>query len=658
MATKKSAFRLIVEYLLRVAARGPAVLVWEDVQWADPSTIELLGQFFERSKEAAILTIATTRPEGEAPWRERPDVTLVTLPRMARGEIEALVLEVSGGKELPPEVLRELAAKTDGVPLFVEETTKAVLEGGLLREEAGRFVLSAALPALGIPITLKDSLMARLDRLPGVKRVAQLAAAIGRHFSGELLAAIAGLPATDLARALDRLVGAGLVVPPPDPDGAYAFRHALLRDIAYESMLHASKRTIHERIAEALETEFAELGAAQPELLAHHLANAGFAERAALRYRDAGRRAATRSDNAEAVAHLSAGMALVESLPDGRARDEQELALQVLRAGALRATKGIAHPSTGEAYERARWLCHRLLDDAQIVPTLNGLYSFHLVRAEYARAGEVANELLTLAERQAEATNAMIGHRAVGAVLLHVGKLREAREHLERALAMYEPRLHGALAFTHGTDPAVITSSFLSLAMWAMGDRARAHAVQEEALAIAERMEHVHSMAQALTFRCMLLTLEGDAARVVTHAERLLDLSTRHWLGLMGASARFWGAAARRPRTRATVDEMRRAADGWWATGALGYRPMLEAVTAEALLDLGDAEVALEWATRAERHCAESEERWIEPEVLRIEARVLGALGRGDEAQRCVARARAMIEEQGARGWQAKLPPG
>jgi predicted ATPase len=638
-----------------MAADGPAVLVWEDLHWADPTTLDFLSGFFARARERRLLSIGTTRPDGEAQWRDRPEVTLLTLGRLTREDIEALVLDVTGGREVPAEILREIVTKTDGVPLFVEELTKSVLESDLLVEEGGRLVLRASRTALGVPITLKDSLTSRLDRLADVKGVAQLAAAIGRTFSSDLLAAVGELEPTDVARAIARLVTAGLVLPPSTPDGTYSFKHALIRDAAYESLLLSSKHAIHERIAEAIEARFPTLAESQPELLAQHLTQAGKDERAIGHWAAAGQRAAERSDNAEAVAHTSAGLALVEKMPEGRERDERELALQIRRAGALRATKGFAAPETGAAYTRARELCHRLNEDELLVPTLNGLYSFHLVRGEYAQAGVTAREILARAERRGDVVHQMIGHRAVGAVLLHTGHPAEAREHLEKALAAYDADTHRALAYTHGTDHAATTSCFLSLALWALGEEGEAEAVQARAIAYCEKIGHAHSLTQALAFDCIRRTVAGNLDGVAERAERMLELSLAHWFPLFTAAARFWLATAQKPRTQATLQEMHRATEAWWGTGAVGYRPCIEAFMAEAHADLGDLAGAMALIDSAEGHQAESDERWTEPELLRVKARLLAALSNEADARRCLEEAAGVARAQGAKVREKRL---
>lgn len=650
---KQAAHRALVEHLLRAGAHRPALLVFEDLHWADPSTHDVLSQLCERIASASILCICTTRPDGEPAWCDRPHVTRVAPAKLARDEVEAIALVVAGGRPLPPEVLREIGAKTDGNPLFVEEITKAILESSLLREQGDRFVLARAQTSVGIPVTLTSSLMARIDRLAGVKRIAQLAAAIGRKFSYELLAATADLDEPDLRRSLERLVTAGIVLAPRGGDRAYQFKHALIRDVAYESILLSTKQAIHERIADALGTRLRALGEDEPELVAYHLTQAGFAERAIRHWQTAGVRAAERSDYAEAGAHLTSGLSLVERLPDGAPRDRAELDLQIPRAGALRATKGFAAPETGDAYARARELCRRLNDSPRLIPTLNGLYSFHLVRGEYTLAGETAAELLAMAQRERNATYEMIGDRAIGAVDFHVGRLLSARDSLQRALAAYDVEKHKSLAYTYGTDHAMATSCFLSLTDWALGDAEKARAQQSWAIAHSERLGHQHSVAQALTFMCMMHMIDGDEAAMMPLAERLLELSTHHWFVLMSASARFWLAAA-----RGTVEEMRRAAAAWWATGAVGYRPLVLVRIARACGEAGAIDEGLAMVEEATARTEESGERWTEPELLRVKAELCARSTRREDreaARACAERAFEIARAQGAHAWDARI---
>ena len=419
---------VLVEQLLGLARRRPVLMVVEDAHWIDPTTLELLGQALDQIVGARVLMLLTSRPDNQPSLGGHPHVTRLTLNRLGRSPTEAMVARLTGGISLPPEVLEEIAARTDGVPLFVEELTKAVLEAGTAGSGAA------------VPISLHASLMARLDRVPGVKEVAQVAACIGREFAYPLLAEVSSLPEPELRGALDRLAAAELVfrrgMP---PEASYTFKHALVRDAAHESLLKTYRQELHARIVQALEECFPETVDTQPELLAQHCVEAGRTERAVDYWQRAGQQALARSAMAEAVAHLTRGLEVLKGLPHGRERQQRELGLQLALGRASIAAKGFAAPETGRAYARARELCSDLGDVSEIFPVLYGHSVFHFQRGELAKSHEVARELLRLAEERGDTAAQVTGLRMVGHALYQLGELVESRGHLEAALALYDP---------------------------------------------------------------------------------------------------------------------------------------------------------------------------------------------------------------------------
>ena len=375
-------------------------------------------------------------------------MTRLTLNRLGRGPTEAIVARLAGGRALPPAVLGEIAARTDGVPLFVEELTKAVLEAGTTGAGAA------------VPASLHASLMARLDRVPGVKEVAQVAACIGREFAYPLLAAVSPVPEPELRAALDRLAAAELVFARGEPpEAGYSFKHALVRDAAHESLLKARRQELHARIARALEERFPETAEAEPELLARHCAEAGLAERAVDYWQRAGQRALARSATAEAVAHLTRGLEVLAGLPGGAERQRRELGLQLALGQASIAAKGFAAPETGRAYARARELCRELGDVPELFPALYGRFIVHFQRGELAAAHEAARELLRSAEERGDAAARVTGHRIVGSALYHLGRLAESRAHLEKGLALYDPERDRGSALVYALDTSVVCRS-------------------------------------------------------------------------------------------------------------------------------------------------------------------------------------------------------
>lgn len=358
---KQKTFEAMVALLLALAAEQPMLFIVEDLHWIDPSTLEFLTLLIDQVPTARLLTLLTCRLEFHVPWGFRAHLTPLTLNRLPRPQVAQMVGRVVGGKALPPEVVEQIVAKTDGVPLFVEELTKAVLESGLLREGEERYELTGPLPPLAIPATLHDSLMARLDRLATVKDVAQLGATIGRTFAYELLQAVSPLDEVTLQHGLRQLVEAELVyqrrVP---PQATYTFKHALIQDAAYQSLLRSTRQQYHQRIAQVLVSQFPETAETQPELLAQHYTEAGLSAQAIPYWQRAGQRASERSAHVEAMAHLTRGLEVLNTLPDTPERTQQELVLQTTLGPALLATKGYAAPEVGQVYARAQELCQQV----------------------------------------------------------------------------------------------------------------------------------------------------------------------------------------------------------------------------------------------------------------------------------------------------------
>jgi predicted ATPase len=373
----------LVAWLLEEAEKTAVYNAWEDLHWADPSTLELLPLFIEQVPTARMLTLLTFRPEFTPPWRPRSHITELTLSRLGRPQVEVMVEKVTGGKILPAEVVQQIVAKTDGVPLFVEELTKMVVESDLVREVEGRYELKGPLPPLAIPSTLQDSLMARLDRLSTVREIAQLGATIGREFSYELLQAVSLLDDERLQHGLKQLVEAELVYQRGlVPQAHYLFKHALIQDTAYQALLKSTRQQYHQQIAQVLEEKFSETKETQPELLAHHYTEAGLVGQAIPYWQKAGQRAAQRSANAEAISHLTKGLELLKTLPDTPERAQQELTLQLALSTPLVATKSFAAPEVERVYIRAQELCRQLGETPQLFSVLLGLLGFRLVRAE------------------------------------------------------------------------------------------------------------------------------------------------------------------------------------------------------------------------------------------------------------------------------------
>lgn len=409
-------------WLLEEAERCPVFCIWEDVHWADPSTLEFLGLFLERSASAKMLALLSFRPEFTPRWQPQAPVTQLTLGRLGDERTQKMVEWVTEGKTLPPEVLRQIVAKTDGVPLFVEELTKMVIESGFVKAVNGHYELVGPLPSLAIPTTLHDSLMARLDRLGMVKEVAQLGATIGREFTYDLIQAIAPWDETTLQHGLDQLSAVELLywhgLP---PHASYSFKHALIQETAYQSLLKSVRQPYHRQIAHVLEERLTDTAEILPELVAHHYTEAGLGDHAIPYWLKAGQRAIARSANVEAVRHLSQGVELLKTLPDTSERMQQELSLFISLGISLLMTRGHASPEVGKIYARALELCRQMGETPQLFSVLYGLRRFYLVKGEIFTAHELGGQMLQYAQNLQDSALLSWAHWALGEEFLPSG---------------------------------------------------------------------------------------------------------------------------------------------------------------------------------------------------------------------------------------------
>jgi class 3 adenylate cyclase len=478
----------------KLATQHPVLMIFEDAHWADPTSLELLNRTVDRIKTVPALLIVTFRPEFKAPWAENSHVRSVTLDRLGKGEVAAHIARLVGNKELPADVMAEILERTDGIPLFVEEMTKAVLEAEG-EVEARQIVAAIPSPAVRIPASLHASLIARLDRLGPAKELAQIGAAIGREFSHPLLAAVERKPEPELQTALDRLIGAGLLLRQGGaPYETYFFKHALVRDAAYSTLLRERRRALHGRIAETLESQFPEISEKQPELLARHCTEAGQIEKAAALWGKAGLRSAQRSALVEAAEQLRCALDQVATLTPTSALRREEIKLQVALITPLLHVRGYAAPATRAAVERARLLIEQAEalgeppeDPLLLLSVLYGFWVANLVAFNGDVMRELAVQFLALADKQRATGPLMMGHRLMGLSLLHTGDIVDGREHLDRAITLYDPAEHRPLATRFGQDVGAATLSWKSLAFWLLGYPQAALADSDHALKVRAR---------------------------------------------------------------------------------------------------------------------------------------------------------------------------
>jgi len=534
---KENTLEALIRQLEVLASRRPVIMIFEDAHWIDPTSRELLELLVERIRSLPVLLIVTFRPELQSPWIGQPQVTMLALNRLDQHDRTALVDQIAGGKALPSEVIDRIIGRTDGVPLFIEELTKSVLESGLLREQSDRYVLDGALPPLAIPTSLNDSLMARLDRLASVRLVAQTGAAIGREFSYALLRAVSPLPDDELQTALARLVTSELVfqrgIP---PDAVYAFKHALVQDAAHGSLLRSARQQLHAQIAEALEVQSPETKENQPELLAQHCAEAGLVDESAAYWGKAGRRSAARSAMAEAVAQFQKGLDQLVLLPDSLERQQKELELCSGLGAALMIVKGYAAPETGDNYARARELWEQLGSPSAFLHVPCGQFFYHVNRCEFDVAQRLAEDLLRVSRQHNNSAGLVLGHTCSGRTLVSVGRFASARSHLEQALALYDPIGHSLLPHQVGIDPHVTSQTNLALVLFCLGFPDQAMAQGSAAVAGARRLAHPPSLALSLGIGTYPLALAGDNLALEERVNELVSVAAEHGFSLYSAA--------------------------------------------------------------------------------------------------------------------------
>lgn len=521
----------IVALLTLLASVRPLVVVVEDLQWVDPSSLGLLGRFVAHPAPGLLLVL-TFRDTFQSPWSAPSDARALTIQRLSKAETEIVVRHVARARVLPRGVVDEIVAKTDGIPLFVEELTRMVVESGLLDGRGDGSDPGVQLP-LAIPSTVQDSLMARLDQLSTVKEVAQLAATLGHEFLFTHLRAVAETDETTLRRELGRLVAADILQPSGEsPNETYSFRHALLQEASYESLLRSRRRQYHERIARVLEAEFPAVVESQPEVLAHHFTAAGLAEPAINYWHTAGHRALQRSAQAEGVAHIRKALRQLATLPSSIERDERELFLQVSLAVPLMATEGHASPDVEQAWMRAHEISSRLGESPHLFPVLLGLWTYHLVRGDMRTALKLARERAQLAERFESSLLLVLAHQALGITLFHIGDLVNARAHLEKAVSVYDPNDRATYVLMYDLDPGVTCLAYLSEVLWLLGYPGQALATGDLARS---RAQDPLSRALAFVFLASLHEHRGEDAHAQTCAHQAVRIAEENgfaqWLG-------------------------------------------------------------------------------------------------------------------------------
>jgi class 3 adenylate cyclase/predicted ATPase len=659
---RQRTLQALVAQIEALTRSNPVLIISEDAHWTDPTSLELFGRAVDRITSLPVLLIVTFRPEFEPPWIGRPHVTALTINRLAQRDVDALIDRVVGNKRLSANIRQDIIERTDGIPLFVEEMTKAVLEAG--SEGAEHAAAMVPSPALAVPASLQASLMARLDRLGPAKEVAQIGSVIGREFSHALLAAVVRKPEAELNAALQRLIAAGLLfrqgVP---PHAIYLFKHALVQDAAYGTLLREPRRALHARIAEMLESQFADIAERQPELLARHFTEAGLIEKAAGLWGKAGQRSLTRSALIEAAQQLARALGQIATLPGTPALRREEIKLQVALINPLMHVNGYAALETKAATEKARLLIEKAetLGEPPDDPLMlfSVLYGFWGASYNVFNGGavcELAGQFLALAEKQGATVPLMIGRRLMGSSLLLTGDVAESRVHFDRALALHDPAKHRPLTTRFGQDIGVSILMFRSKALWLLGYPGSALADADRGLKDAREIGHAPTLMIALADITHILC--GNYAIANTNLQDLVALADEKgvvWWQALGMSLQGYlsavtGEASNSVRTISTAVTV------WRSTGSTVFIPLSLLFLATAYAELGKLDDAGRCVGEAMTVVEKTEERWFEADIHHMAGKVALMSRQQDlaKAEAYFERALAVARKQGAKSFELR----
>jgi len=646
-----------------LARANPVLMIFEDAHWTDPTSLELFGRAVDRIASLNVLSIVTFRPEFEPPWIGRSHVTALTINRLAQRDIDSMIDRVVGNRLLPASIRLDIIERTDGIPLFVEEMTKAVLEAGSegAAQHAAALVQSSA---LAVPASLHASLMARLDRLGPAKEVAQIGSVIGREFSYALLDAVVGKPETELNSALQRLIAAGLLfrqgVP---PHAIYLFKHALVRDAAYGTLLREPRRELHARIAEVLESQFADIAERQPELLARHFTEAGLIEKAAGLWGKAGQRSLARSALVEATKQLPRALSQLAALPRTPARRREEIKLQVALINSLMHVKGYASPETKAAAEKARLLIEQAEalgeppdDPLMLFSVLYGFWGASYNAFNGDAVCELARQFLALAEKQGATVPLMIGHRLMGSSLLLTGDLAESRAHFDQALALYDPAKHRPLATRFGQDIGVSILMFRSYAVWLLGYPESALADVDNALKNAREIGHAPTLMIALANMTHILCGNYATANTLLHdVVALADEKGALWWKALGTSLLGYLFALTGEASNAILT-INGTIEAWRSMGSTVFVPLRWLYLTTAYAELGQLDDAGRCIDEAMTAVENTNERWFEAEIHHMAGKIALMSSQPDvaKAEAYFERALAVARAQGARSLELR----
>jgi len=655
---KEETIRVLVDGVKAAARTERSLVLFEDVHWADPTTLETIGLLIDRLGGIPVLVVLTHRPEFVQPWLRYAWVTTLDLGRLAATQSRELISNLTAGKALPPAVVEQIIAKTDGVPLFVEELTKTIIESGDLVERGDRYHYAGTSFSVAIPETLRDSLMARLDRFAPVKRIAQVGAVIGREFAYELIAEIEMMSEAALADVLSRLVASELAFCRGEiPDAVYTFKHALVQDAAYDSLLKSQRTLLHGKIARALEKRWPESLDTKPELLAHHFTAAGLFEAATPYWQRAGELAMQRFALPEAITHLSNGMTLIEKLPAGAERDLRELGLRTVLGPAVVAQHGWGQSEVSRILEPAWSLAESLNHRPAYAPVLHSLWVHYLCVDQLAVSLQSAEKLLAAGAATQDDGLEIVGHRAAVGSYYWLGDFTAARRYGDALHAMYDPRRHWHIAQLTNTDPLTGDGIYRGQYLWMLGYPDQARLASDEKDEHARRRNHPFDLAFALTLGAQVfdyLCEPEELLRRTEEAERVCRVHGVTLLGEIMAEISRGIVSLRAGRPADSVVQLEKAIGRLTATGHRVWVRYLRALQGEGLALNGDLEEARALIDESVAATEKGEERVHYAELLRLRGWLLMLQGHSDEAEASLRAAIDVARTQKAKSWELR----
>jgi predicted ATPase len=614
---------LVSAFLLRGRA-APLLLVVENLHWADASTLELIALLLRRVQDASVMVMLSARPEFQITVDEGSPFDSISLSRLQPIHAKAIVTHIAGGKIFPDSILEQLVDRSEGVPLYIEELTKMLIDTGELEHHGS----SGAAQGSPIPVSLRSSLMARLDRLGSAKVTAQIAAILGRTFSFDVLYAASSSTEEKIRNELLQLLRSEIVIQWGEPErDMFRFKHVLIRDVAYESLLKAERRELHQKVAGILTGKFPNTVGTMPELIAQHYASAGLLEEAIEYWTLAGRRALERSSNLEAIGHLTEAITALSRLPASRLRDQLEITAQIALGTAATAAMGYAAAPAESAFARARSISERLEESPQLFSALRGLQSYYIVHGPLVSAIKIGRDLLRRAKKDGDPFLLTEAYRAFGWAMFCAGKMLSGRRHLQRAVELYDLSNAQRHIERLGTDAGVMASANLAWVSWFLGDYALATAQSERAISSARKLGHAHSLAYGLCVSAALYQSFARPHETLRLAAETLELAAKHHFAYWTAWGRIlqgWALARLGSKSQGLV-AMKEGLSSYLTTGAELFRPYANCLIADVMGQQGEFDGGLELINEAFESGLRSNVHFYDAELLRVQGELLGS---------------------------------